>query len=216
MTPDKIIFLIQKAKADEAKTGHFARLMNSKLGELHLIIGLHGDSPQDCLFNFAVEYIEMAPRLIECVEACAREADEQDLFQPFIDTAINYFIQPSVIFSKYVGLDGLLMNAYLCHRLIEEMYENNKSIRNSNLVDVKTTEANLLAHHLIGEPFSNELDQSILITVCQLMGAPSYYELDLNPFVRQVKHKAWNWMRDYWNSLLERNQIRFNFSMRSG
>ena len=48
---------------------------------------------------------------------------------------------------------------------MEEMYDNNKSIRNSNLVDVEVIQANLLAHHLIGEPFANELDQATLITM---------------------------------------------------
>jgi hypothetical protein len=215
MTPESIFFIIQKAKEDEEKTGSFAKLLQGKVPQLHLVIGLHGIDPLSCLFNFAVEYIEMAPRLIECVQACAREANETTLFEPFIQNAINYFVQPSVTFSKYIGLDGLLIKAYLCHRLMEEMYENNKSIRNSDLVDVETTQANLLAHHLIGEPFANELDQAILITVCQLVGTPSYYELDLDPFVMQAKNKAWEWMRDYWQNLLERNHIRFHFSLRT-
>lgn len=215
MTPKSIFSLIQKAKEDEEKTGHFATLLRGKVSQLHVVIGLNGADPLSCLYNFAVEYIEMAPRLIECVEACAKQADEMELFAPFIDNAINYFTQPSVVFSKYIGLDGLLIKAYLCHRLMEEMYENNKSIRNSELVDVETTQANLLAHHLIGEPFANELDQAILITVCQLAGTPSYYELDLNPFVLQAKHNAWEWMRAYWQNLLERNHIQFHFSLRA-
>lgn len=215
MTPESIFFLIQKAKEDEQKTGGFAKLLQGKLDELHLTVSLHGLDRLSCLYNFAVEYIEMAPRLIECIEACAKEANEVELFQPFIDTAVNYFTQPSVVFSKYIGLDGLLIKAYLCHRLMEEMYENNKTIRNSELVDIETTQANLLAHHLIGEPFSNELDHSILITVCQIVGTPSYYELDLNPFVLQAKNKAWEWMRAYWQNLLERNHIQFQFSLRT-
>jgi hypothetical protein len=214
MTPESIFFIIQKAKEDEERTGNFAKQLATKVSQLHLAVGLHGVDPLSCLFNFAVEYIEMAPRLIECVQACADEAGEMDLFAPFIYHAVGYFTQPSVVFSKYIGLDGLLIKAYLCHRLMEEMYENNKSIRNSDLVDIETTQANLLAHHLIGEPFANELDQAILITVCQLAGTPNYYELDLNPFVIQAKHKAWEWMRIYWQNLLVRNHIKFQFSLK--
>jgi hypothetical protein len=152
----------------------------------------------------------MAPRLIECVEACAAEAGNSALFAPFIKAAIGYFTQPSVLLVSYDGLGGLLIRAYLCHRLMEEMCENNRSTRASELVDVEATRANLLAHQLIGEPFANELDQSITVTVLQIAGTPDYYELNLDPFVEQTRNDAWDWMKQYWDNLLERNHIRLS------
>ncbi|PID43635.1 MAG: hypothetical protein CSA52_02710 [Gammaproteobacteria bacterium] len=216
MSPEKIFFVIQKAKEDELKTGHFVSILKNKINEPHLIIGVNGGDPVHCLYDFSVEYIEMAPRLIEFVDACAKEAGEEDLLQPFIQAAINYFAQPSILFPRYTGLAGLLIKAYLCHRLMEEMYDNNRSIRNSSLYDTEITQANLLAHHLIGEPFANELDEATQVTLCRLVGSPGYFDLDLNPFVRQAKNKAWGWMHNYWQGLLERNHIRFNFSSRIG
>ena len=103
-----------------------------------------------------------------------------------------------------------LSSAYLCHRLMEEMHENNHSIRTGGLVDIEATRANLLVHQLIGEPFANELDDSITVTVLQIAGTPDYYELNLDPFVEQVNNDAWNWMREYWEHLLTRNHIRFS------
>jgi len=93
--------------------------------------------------------------------------------------------------------------------------ENNRSFRNSNLMEPEATQANLLVHHLIGEPFANELDQSILITVRQIAGSPGYYDLNLTPFVEQASDAAWQWMREYWLNLLARNGIQFHFSFRS-
>jgi hypothetical protein len=107
------------------------------------------------------------------------------------------------------------MKAYLCHRLLEEMYENNKSIRNSQLCAVEVTQANLLAHQLIGEPFANELDESMLMTVKQVAGSPKYYDLNLNAFVEKAQHQTWNWLRDHWQTLLSRNHIQFHFSYRN-
>ena len=43
----------------------------------------------------------------------------------------------------------------------------------------------------------------------QIAGTPDYYNLDLDPFVDQVNNQAWDWMRQYWENLLERNHIRF-------
>ncbi len=164
--------------------------------------------------QFAIEYIEMAPRLIECVDACAREAGTAQLFDPFVNAAIGYFTAPSALLVHYDGLDGLLIRAYLCHRLMEDMYENNRSFRRSQLVDLEATRANLLVHELIGEPFANELDDAVAITVRQIAGSPDYYDLNLDPFVARANNAAWDSMRQYWDNLLVRNHIRFTLGNR--
>lgn len=209
MTPAAVLNIIDQARRQEARSGEFLRQMRIRATSLPGSITVDGYQPAISLFQFAVEYIEMAPRLIECVETCAQQAGKISLFTPFIRAATRYFTQPSVLLARYDGLDGLLIKAYLCHRLMEEMYENNRSIRCSQLVDVEVIQANLLAHQLIGEPFANELDQAITITVLQIAGSPDYYELNLDPFVHQVKHAAWDWMREYWENLLIRNHIHF-------
>lgn len=211
MTPEAVLHIIDHARRQEARSGTFLRLLREKAARLPATVQVDCDQPATCLFQFAVEYIEMAPRLIEYVDACAREAGSEELFAPFVQAATRYFTQPSVLLARYDGLDGLLIRAYLCHRLMEEMYENNRSIRTSQLVDVEATQANLLVHQLIGEPFANELDQSITITVLQIAGSPDYYELNLDPFVEQARHAAWGWMRHYWENLLLRNHIHFAF-----
>ncbi|MBZ2169591.1 MULTISPECIES: hypothetical protein [Marinobacter] len=214
MTPQVVLEIIDQARRKEARSGTFLKQLREKAVDLPSSIVIEGYQPATCLFQFAVEYIEMAPRLIECVHACAQEAGSLELFEPFIETATQYFTQPSVLLLRYDGLDGLLIRAYLCHRLMEEMYENNRSIRAADLVDVEATRANLLAHELIGEPFANELDDSIALTVMQIAGTPDYYHLNLDPFVQQANNAAWNWMRQYWENLLARNHIRF--ALRSG
>lgn len=209
MTPAAVLNVIDQARRQEARSGEFLRQMRQRAACLPDSIVVDGYQPTTCLFQFAVEYIEMAPRLIDCVEKCAEKAGKSLLFAPFIKAATLYFTQPSVLLARYDGLDGLLIKAYLCHRLMEEMYENNHSTRASRLVDVEATQANLLAHQLIGEPFANELDQSITVTVLQIAGTPDYYELNLDPFVEQVRNAAWDWMREYWENLLIRNHIHF-------
>jgi len=208
MTPKAVLDIINEARRQEARSGTFLTQMQESASYLPSTIVIEGYQPAGCLFQFALEYIEMAPRLIECVEACAAEADKSAMFAPFIKAAIGYFTQPSVLLVRYDGLDGLLIRAYLCHRLMEEMCENNRYTRASELVDVEATRANLLAHQLIGEPFANELDQSITVTVLQIAGTPDYYELNLDPFVEQTRNTAWDWMKQYWDNLLERNHIR--------
>lgn len=209
MTPSAVLHIIDQARRQEARSGTFLGQMAERAASLPDSIAVAGAKPAMCLFQFAIEYIEMAPRLIDCVTTCARDSGHDALFEPFIDAAIRYFTRPSALLAQYDGLDGLLIKAYLCHRLMEEMYENNYSIRTSRLVDLEATQANLLSHHLIGEPFANELDQAIAITVVQIAGTPDYYELNLTPFVEQARDAAWDWMREYWEKLLTRNHITF-------
>ena len=209
MTPQVVLEIIDQARRQEARSGTFFRQMKETAGQLPASVVVDCHQPAGCLFRFAAEYIEMAPRLIECVDACAIEAGCKPLFQPFIDAAIRYFTQPSAMLLKYEGLNGLLIRAYQCHRLMEEMHENNRSIRASELFDLEATRANLLVHSLIGEPFANELDDAIVHTVLQIAGTPDFYNLDLEPFINQVNNRAWDWMRGYWENLLVRNHIRF-------
>lgn len=215
MTPESISQIIAQAVAQESVSGQFHRRLQTKAQELHALFRVDADEPADALSGFAREYVEMTPSVIHCVQVCAHHAGVERLFQPFIEAATNYFAHPSVLLAGYEGLEGLLVKAYQCHRLMEEMYENNRSFRNSELLEPEATQANLLVHHLIGEPFANELDQSILITVRQIAGSPDYYDLDLAPFVTQASAEAWQWMREYWTNLLARNGIRFRFSFRS-
>ncbi|SFR65808.1 hypothetical protein SAMN05216203_2268 [Marinobacter daqiaonensis] len=201
--------IIDQARRQEAHSGEFLRQMREKATRLPASVTVEGYQPATCLFQFAIEYIEMAPRLIQCVEECAQKSRRRALFLPFIDTATRYFTQPSIVLARYDGLDGLLIKAYLCHRLMEEMYENNQSTRRSHVVDMEAIRANLLAHQLIGEPFANELDESITVTMLNLAGSPDYYELNLDPFVEELGKAAREWMREYWENLLTRNHIRF-------
>jgi hypothetical protein len=177
-------------------------------------IGFNSRAPASCLFQFSLEYIETAPRLIHAVGTCARDAGHECLFTPFLNAATRFFTHPSVLLSHYIGLDGLLVSAYLCHRLMEDMYENNHSFRRSQLMDLEATRANLLVHELIGEPFANELDDAVAITVRQIAGSPDYYNLDLGPFVAKANNAAWVSMRRYWGNLLVRNHIRFTLGNR--
>lgn len=209
MTPEAVLTIIDQARRQEARSGEFLRQMRQNAARLPGSITVEGYQPATCLFQFAIEYIEMAPRLIQCISHCAEKSGRASLFVPFIDTAIRYFTQPSVMLAQYDGLDGLLVKAYLCHRLMEEMYENNQSTRRSQVVDLEATRANLLAHQLIGEPFANELDESTTRTMLSLVRSPSYYELNLDTFVAELRKAATEWMNEYWSNLLTRNHIRF-------
>ena len=59
------------------------------------------------------------------------------------------------------GLEGLLDEAYLAHRLVEEVNDRYIAHFDQPLIPLDTTRANLIAHQLIGEPFANQLDEAV-------------------------------------------------------
>ncbi|ABC26967.1 conserved hypothetical protein [Hahella chejuensis KCTC 2396] len=206
--------IINQAKAAELKTQNYAKWLRQQLDSLHRVIELNGSQPVEDLIHFVIDYIELAPRLVECVAHCAAASRTEKLFAPFIEKTIHYFAHPSVLVLRHTGLDCLLIMAYQSHRLVEEVYENNRSLRNSPICDLQATQANLLAHHLIGEPFANELDQATHLTVRQMVSLPDFYHLDLSPFLVKTNTKRWRPLNEDWLNLLDKHHIRMSFQPR--
>jgi hypothetical protein len=72
------------------------------------------------------------------------------------------------------GLDSLLDEAYLAHRLVEEI--NDLYIRHFGrpLIPSNTTVASVIAHQLIGETLANHLDEAVHQAVDQLLDEESF------------------------------------------
>ncbi len=213
MTLDAVYEIIQQVSAAELKSQQYARWLASQLDSLHRVISLQGMDPVSDLRKFVLEYVSLAPRIVECVADCAEQCQRKLLFQPFIDISVEYFVHPSVQVLQHTGLDGLLVRAYQSHRLIEELYENNMSLRDSPICELRATQANLLAHYLIGEPFANEIDQATHVTFRNLVSMPDYYHLDLAIYLAHTNDHKWQPLNMAWLALLDNHNIQMSFSL---
>ena len=54
-----------------------------------------------------------------------------------------------------------MYQAYLAHRLLEELNDALNAIYNCPVIPVDMTRSNLIVHHIIGEPFANQIDGAI-------------------------------------------------------
>ena len=66
-------------------------------------------------------------------------------------------------------VDALLDEAYLAHRLVEEVNDRYITHLGQPLIPLDTTVANVIAHQLIGEPFANQLDEAVHHAVDELL-----------------------------------------------
>lgn len=165
---------IERAHAHEEATGQLRLQLERQLPALHPSITFESSDPKDALVAFVSAYIEQVPDLIDAAATVAREAGIESQIKPVLQIAEDYFFTPPHIMHGHEGLDCLLDEAYLAHRLVEEV--NDLYIRHFSqpLIPLDTTVANLIAHQLIGESFANQLDEVVHHSVDNLLDEDSF------------------------------------------
>ncbi len=158
------------AKAHEQATGQLARLMQARVSRLHHTIQLPPENIVPALLNFILHYIDQVPEFIDAVDTISSECEITDYTEPVMQVAKEFFIQPPNLIDGHEGLNALMDESYLAHRLIEEVNDRFMSRFNVPLVPMDMTRSNLIIHHLIGEPFANQLDHAVHIIADHLQG----------------------------------------------
>lgn len=153
--------LIQQAYAADARNGHLARLIQAQIDSLHPSIALASDDAIGVLTRFVHAYIEQVPEFLDAAASVARNAGIEERIQPVLGVAEQFFLTPPSVLQGHDGLDALLDEAYLAHRLVEEVNDRYIAHFGQPLIPLDTTVANLVAHQLIGEPFANQLDEAV-------------------------------------------------------
>jgi len=158
---------IELAKRNEAETAQLQRALALQIPLLHSAIKLPAQQPVAALLAFVTTYIDQVPNCLEAALAISGAARIDTHVKPLLQLAGDYFRRPEELVD--VGLDELMYEAYLAHRLMEEVNDYYRASVGMPLVPVDLTVANLIGHHLIGEPFANELDEAVLFSVEQLV-----------------------------------------------
>jgi hypothetical protein len=103
--------------------------------------------------------------------------------------------------------------AYLAHRLIEEVNDRFMLRTSIPLVPVDMTMSNLIVHSLIGEPFANELDEAVHYTVDRTMLKQHVYESEeFKAYVDLHKDNHWEKEQQHWPCLTDQLSINLQFA----
>lgn len=153
--------LIAQARQQEAGEQTLARFLQTHLERLHPSIRLPENDAPGVLSAFVIAYIEEVPDVLDAAADVAREAGIEAAVKPVLKIAELFFLQPPTLVAGHEGLEGLLDEAYLAHRLVEEVNDRYIAHLGQPLIPLDTTRANLIAHQLIGEPFANQLDEAV-------------------------------------------------------
>ncbi|WAH58736.1 hypothetical protein LZ023_03920 [Pseudomonas silvicola] len=165
---------IQRAHQHETDTGQLTQQLEKQLPHLHPAIQLPEADRKGVLTRFVRAYIDQVPDLLDAANDVAIKAGIESQIKPVLKIAEQYFIQPPEALEGHVGLDCLLDEAYLAHRLVEEVNDLYIKHFQQPLIPLDTTVANLIAHQLIGEAFANKLDEVVHHSVDNMLNEDSF------------------------------------------
>jgi hypothetical protein len=197
----KIRLAIAQAIAQEQSLGLFLKVLRKNFTKLHGAISLLGtdgrpNATPDKLLAFVIAYIRHVPDFIEAVNKIGELHNIQAVTTPFLRIIGDFFLSPPELVEGHTGLDALLDEAYLAHRIIEEVNDHIMARFGIPLAPMDMTSANLVVHSLIGEPFANDLDHAVQYSVEMLMMRGSHLDRYLvsDAFQRYVgNHQSKGW-----------------------
>jgi hypothetical protein len=160
---------ISAALRTETESGHFGERLREQLPQLREKLVLPEDDPVAGLLAFISEYVESVPDCILLVTAVSKHMGFYDYAAPFLDMAEDYFLHPPGALLNDDGLEALMDEAFLAHRLLEEVNDHHIRHLHRPLLPIDMTEANVIVHHLLGDELANQLDQMVHDTAEKLL-----------------------------------------------
>jgi hypothetical protein len=197
--------MIKRAKAHERQHHNLATLLEQHVDSHDCSpIVLPKSGAIENLVKFVTAYIEHVPKFIEATQSITSSAGILDHTEPFIDLAEAYFLKPPSILAGHFGLDELMYEAYLAHRLMEEVNDRFMVRTSVPLIPMDMTKSNLIIHTLIGEPFANELDEAVHYTTEQAKAREHVYDSEaFKTYVRKHIDNQWEPEIKHWPCLID-------------
>ncbi len=204
---------IAAARFREEQTHDLELYLASLAPRLHKAIELPEDRPAATLLRFVISYIEHAPDFLEALDRAMQQNGLEAYGRVFLDIAKDFFLQPPGVVHREGGLRALIDEAYLSHRLIEEINDRLLILCGIPLAPMDMTMANIVIHHLLGEEFANQLDLAVHYAVEALFQTDEITgHSSVTGFVAQHTHTNWSQDPSHWPCLVEHSSIQLKFA----
>lgn len=186
---------LELAKQHEERTQSLYRYLCVARNHLHPAILLPKGGSVEALVDFVVKYIEQIPDLVAQAQHLAAQRGLEQHIHPIAHTIIDLFINPPSLLDDVFGLGELMLEAYLAHRLLEEINDNYVVKFGQPLLPVDMTVSNSIMHHLIGDELGEQLDQLVADIFDELKDNHLDFMDAEAPLVNAVNSDSWqkNW-----------------------
>ncbi|MFK8047212.1 MAG: hypothetical protein AB8B81_02135 [Halioglobus sp.] len=176
MTTPTIREIISRAIDSEKQTGLLRAYLVDRQDQLSETLILPEHEPISALLIFITGYIESVPSSLSLVAAVSKKLGFHSYAAPFLVLAEDYFLHPPEPIADAQGLMGLLDEAFLAHRLLEEVNDNHMRHLKRQLLPLDMTEANTIVHHLIGDDLASQLENLVQYAASQLLAEEKAWE----------------------------------------
>ena len=160
---------IDAAIASERDSDLYRARLNEQLPRLREKLVLPEENPVQAVLDFASSYIDSVPAALTLVTAVSKRLGFHEYAAPFLHMAEDFFLAPPEELEGEVGLEALLDEAFLAHRLMEEVNDHHIRQLQRPLLPMDMTEANIIVHHLLGDPLATRLEQLVQLTARDLL-----------------------------------------------
>ncbi|MEZ5502813.1 MAG: hypothetical protein R3E50_09170 [Halioglobus sp.] len=160
---------INAALSRENETHQLFARLEKQLPQLQKKLLLPEQEPVTALLAFIVGYVQSVPSCLHLVTAVSKRLGFYAYAAPFLHLAEDYFLQPPEVLPQDGSLEALLDEAFLAHRLLEEVNDHHIRHLQRPLLPLDMTEANIIVHHLLGDEFATRLEQLVQFTAAQLL-----------------------------------------------
>ncbi|MBX2858146.1 MAG: hypothetical protein KTR17_05750 [Cellvibrionaceae bacterium] len=202
---------IALAKHREQEHRALYRYLERKIPALHHSISLPEQGATEALLRFVSAYIECVPEFIEALSKLARQAGVARATERFLAIAAEFFLSPPEIISQTSGLKDLLGEAYLAHRLIEEINDRMMMLSGVPFSPMDMTLSNVIVQDVLDSEFVNQLDLAVHYAIESLFDAKqAFKDADFNAYLQNQQSKGWTEAIANWPCLAGDSEITLN------
>lgn len=216
MSEQRILYIresIAEAQRIEAQNHRLREFLAAKLPELHHSITLPIGKGLESLEQFVTNYIEHVPDFLEALTDLTRAAGVYDYAKTFLEIAEDYFFAPPELVDGHDGLLALVDEAYLAHRLVEEVNDRVMMASGVPLAPMDMTLSNIIVHDLLGDEFANQLDLAVHYSIESLFQSDSFFRnADFSGYLETGSQSDWHQVIEKWPCLAGDQSITLNLS----
>ncbi|MEY4588660.1 MAG: hypothetical protein RL497_736 [Pseudomonadota bacterium] len=141
---------------------HFLR---GKINRLHRAIHLPAHERLEALEAFVMNYVEQVPTQLKTLARALLQIEALANSEYFLQIACDFFTHQPELIEQEGGWPALLAEAYLAHRVVEEIYDRAALHGYFPAITKATMQANVIVHGVLGEEFANQLDMAVFYAV---------------------------------------------------
>ena len=138
-----------------------SRFLGQRFDHLHHSIMVQGHDVPESLALFIERYVGLATDIVATLNNVIHSIGIGGEMAQQAATAQQFLDIPLTIVSRQQELESQMYQAYLAGRFVEELNDVVETQCGNPVIRVDITRSNLLVHHIIGEPFANQIDGAI-------------------------------------------------------